>query len=269
LAVLCSYTITHKEASMRFGICASADQISLVKSAGYAYVELGLSATAALSDDDFAALAGQVKAAGLSVEAFNNFFPRQIRLTGPVADLEAAWAYARSAFARAQKLGGQVVVFGSGGARNVPDGFPMDLAWAQLVTLLRGLDPIAREHGITIAIEHLNRSECNVVLSVADGLRLAEDAGCANIQVLADSYHMLKESEDAAILPRLGARLVHAHTARSTARLYPTEADDQLRSFFAGLRQAGYTGRVSVEGKTEAMQADAVQSLAVLRGLST
>ena len=253
---------------MRFGICAAGDQLGRIKQLGYDYAELPLSSTAALSDDDFAALASQAKLVGLPIEAFNLFFPRHIRLTGPAADLNAAWAYARAAFARAEALGGCAVVFGSGGARNVPDGFPFEQAWAQLVELLDGLDPIAAEHGITIAIEPLNKLESNIILSVADALRMAKQVNRPHIQVLADSYHMLRESEDAAILKKAGKRLVHCHTARSLERVYPTEPDDQLRAFFAGLRQAKYTGRVSIEGKADNPETDASASLAVLRAFA-
>jgi len=254
---------------MRFGICAAADQLEQVRSLGFDYAELPLSSTAALSDDDFRGVVRQVKQAALPVEAFNLFFPRHIRLTGPVADLNAAWAYARTAFARAETLGGRVVVFGSGGARNVPDGFPLDQAWAQLVELLDGLEPIAAEHGITIAIEHLNKLESNIILSVADGLRLAKQVNKSHIQVLADSYHMLRESEDAAILKKVGRRLAHCHTARGLARVFPTEPDEQLRAFFSGLQRAGYCGRVSIEGKADNLQADSAASLAVLRALAS
>mgnify|MGYP000938892345 CR=1 FL=1 len=253
---------------MRFGICATADQLEQVKQLGYDYGELPLSTTAALSDAEFAALVTQTKQIGLPIEAFNLFFPRHIRLTGPNADLTAAWAYARAALARAEALGGRVVVFGSGGARNVPDGFPLEQAWAQLVELLDGLEPIAADHGITIAIEPLNRLESNIILSVADGLRLAKQVNKPHIQVLADSYHMLRESEDAAILKKAGRRLVHCHTARGLERVYPTEPDEHLRSFFAGLKRAGYHGRVSVEGKTEHLQADGRAALVVLRALA-
>lgn len=253
---------------MRFGICATANQLEQIKRLGYDYAELPLSSTAALTDAEFHALTGQVKQAGLPVEAFNLFFPRDIRLTGPVADLKAAWDYARAAFARAEKLGGSVVVFGSGGARNVPDGFPLEQAWAQLVELLDGLEPIAAAHGITIAIEPLNRLESNIILRVTDGLRLAGQVNKPHIQVLADSYHMLREEEDAAVLKQAGALLAHCHTARSLERVFPTKPDDQLRAFFTGLQRAGYTGRVSIEGKTENLTADATASLAVLRALA-
>jgi len=253
---------------VRFGICTQADQISLISTIGYDYAELPLAQTAALSDENFATLVRQVRQTGLPVEVFNIFFPRQMRLTGSDANLEAAWSYARSAFKRAATLGAHVVVFGSGAARNVPEGFSMMTARAQLVELLRGLDAIAGEHGITVAIEPLNRSESNIITSVADALSLALEVARPNIQVLADSYHMLRENEDPAILPQVGSRLVHVHTARGEARLYPTEADDQLRAFFTALRMGSYNGRVSIEGRTENIQADAAASLAVLRSLA-
>ena len=52
-------------------------------------------------------------------------------------------------------------MFGSGGARRVPEGFPKEDAFEQFVEFGKRIAPEARAHGLTIAIEPLCRDETN------------------------------------------------------------------------------------------------------------
>lgn len=69
--------------------------------------------------------------------------------------------YVEKALYRASQLGVEFIVFGSGPAKAVPEGFPMEVAWKQLVDLLRVMDTAAKKHSITIVIESLRKQECN------------------------------------------------------------------------------------------------------------
>ncbi len=253
---------------MKFGLCGDASYIDVVKDLGYDYLELPMAQTAALPESEFVALYERLARANVKAEVCNVFLPRTVRLTGEQADLPGALTYADAALGRAATLGVKVVVFGSAGARNVPDGFPAERAWTQLVAFLRALEPIAGKHGVTIAIEHLNKTESNILNSVSDGLRLAKEAACPHIAVLVDSYHLFLEHEDPAIILKTRRLLRHVHVAHTAGRVYPTEPDGELRSFFSYLRQIGYRGRVSVEGKANDLRSDAAKSLGVLRELA-
>ena len=52
------------------------------------------------------------------------FVPAEVRLTGPEVDWAQVEGYLETAIGRVAALGGQAIVFGSGGARRVPDGSP-------------------------------------------------------------------------------------------------------------------------------------------------
>ena len=265
---------THR---IRFGICGcmispadplGADIVEQLATLGYDYLELSLRDLAALPETAFTRLVTRLQRAGVPCEACNNFFPAEIRLTGPAADLPAAVAYARLALARAARLGVKVVVFGSSGARNVPAGFPLDAAWAQLRALLVALGPVAEEHGLTIVIEHLNRGESNILNSIAEGWRMAREVAHPRIRVLADAYHVRQENEDPAILAQVTPPLAHVHVAQRAERVFPDGNDAALAAFFRQLRAASYTGRVSIEGYTKDFSADAARALRVCRELS-
>ncbi len=234
---------------------------------GYDYVELSLSHLARLTEPAFASLKRRLAASGTPCEACHNFFPAEIRLTGEAADHGRALDHADRALARAAELGAEVVVFGSSGAKNVPPGFPMARAWDQIVVLLAKLDPVARSHGIVIAIEPLNRKESNIVNSLAEGVRLTREVGGRNVRLLADYYHLMVESEPFSEIAAAGPYLRHVHFAELEGRTYPRVPRDEYARFFGALARAGYRGRVSVEAFTSDFAADAARASDVLRPL--
>jgi sugar phosphate isomerase/epimerase len=245
-----------------------ADILETIASQGYDYIELSQRDLVPLSEDAVLRLIARLEKAGLACEACNNFFPPEVRLTGPTADLAAALRYAEKAFAVSARLGVKIIVFGSSGARNVPEGFSHERAWAQLRELLVALGPRAEAHDITIVIEPLNKGESNIIHTVSDGWRLAQEVAHPRVQVLADAYHIRQENEDPSILSKLGPALRHVHVAQKAERVFPAGNDPELTAFFRELRASGYAGRLSVEGFTQNFAADAAVALRTCRQLS-
>jgi sugar phosphate isomerase/epimerase len=235
---------------------------------GFDYIELSLADLAAMPEHAFVDLATRVERSGIRCEACNNFFPQAIRLTGAEARLQAALDYAARAMDRAERLGARIIVFGSSGAKNVPDGFSKDAAWRQIVELLRHLGPRAAHHSLTIAIEPLNREESNIVNLAADGLRLAREVAHPNIQLLIDYYHLTMEREDPAILIEAGTAIRHLHFAKVKGRSFPLETATAHSRFFAIMRRIRYAGRCSIEALTHDFPAEARRALRILNSLS-
>ena len=264
---------------LRFGCCGSmiapsTDPVGLaivedLAAFGYDYIELSLRDLAVLPSPTLTAHLVRLQRSGLACEVCNNFFPPEIRLTGPATDLGAALRYAEHALATAARVGASVVIFGSSGARNVPAGFPLDDAWGQLRTLLAALAPLAERHGITIAIEHLNRRESNILNTVAETWRLAQEVDHPRVRLLIDAYHLLVESEPLAILAQVAPAIAHVHIAQGLDRIFPFGHDAALTSFFAALRSTGYARRCSVEAYPRDFPTDAPRALAACRTLST
>jgi len=262
---------------MRFGCCANMvatgpDGIGLeiveqLAELGYDYIELSLAHMMALPKAEFSALARRVARSGIRCEACNNFYPRTVRLTGDVVDWPQLQNYTGRALARAAELGAQTIVFGSSGAKNVPEGFPMARAWEQIVESLCMVDPLAAEHGITIAIEPLNRRESNIVLTAREGLALTRQVDRPRIKLLVDYYHMTLEDESPDILLEAGPEVRHIHFARVEGRSFPAEIEIGYHPFFANLRKIGYDGRVRVEAYTTDFQTAAARALGVLKQL--
>ena len=177
---------------IRLGICTSIDHAAVMKEIGYDYVELGMTQVAQLSDADYAALRDQVKAAPLPVEAMNGMIPAEYPLCCPEGTGKRVQDYLAGAFARAQELGVRVVVFGSGGARRVPEGVTSAQAYCYLADYLALAGRMAEQHGLSIAVEPLRAAECNIIHHVAEAQYLAQRSGQRNVWALADLYHMMQ-----------------------------------------------------------------------------
>ena len=251
---------------VRIGVCLDPDKFEAAQAVGFDYVEINASKLAALSEEEFQQLAARASRLRLPVAAANVFIPAAIRLTGPNVNPARQAEYLESTLDRLKTLGVKVVVLGSGGARRVPDGFSLDEARAQLVDFCRRLAPLARSHGITIAIEPLRHQETNIINTAREGLALMKAVDRPEIQLLIDYYHLAEEGENADILLEAGKAIVHTHIANPKGRVYPLDpAESNYGPFFENLCRIGYSGRLSIEASTPDFAAQAPQSLAMLR----
>ncbi|MBI1874077.1 MAG: sugar phosphate isomerase/epimerase [Acidobacteria bacterium] len=251
---------------VQVGYCTPLRNIEAAKAAGFEYAELGTSELAGLSDADFEQAAVRVREVGLPVPVTNLFLPAAIKVTGPQIDRDQQMTYVRKAFARLSRLGTQIVVFGSGGARRVPDGFSKEQAFQQLVEFGRRIAPEARANGITVAVEPLRREETNIINSASEGLELVNAVNDANFQLMVDFYHLASEHEDPAIIVRAREHIRHLHMANPQGRVFPRTWDEyDYAPFFASLRTIGYDRRISVEASTKDLPTDAPQAIALLQ----
>jgi sugar phosphate isomerase/epimerase len=248
------------------GYCTSWKNAAAAKAAGFDYVELGTSEIAALSDAEFEAAARSLAGTGLPTPAANLFLPATLKVTGPDVDRAAQTAYVDRALDRVATLGVRLVVFGSGGARRVPEGFSHDEAFQQLVDFGRRAGAAARARGITIAVEPLRREETNIINRAREGLALVEAVGDPGFELMVDFYHLASEHEDPSILVAARSHLRHVHMANPNGRVFPQVPEEfDYEPFFGTLREIDYNHRVSVEASTHDLAADAPRAIALLR----
>src|SRR5207247_3267843 len=139
------------------------------------------------------------------------------------------------------KLGVEVLVFGSGGARRVPDGFAREEAFKQLVDFGRRAAREARSHGITIAIEPLRKQETNIINSAAEGLELVNAVSDPNFQLMVDFYHLASEQENPDVIVRARDHIRHLHMANPQGRVFPLRWEEyDYGPVFATRRELGY-----------------------------
>ena len=240
--------------------------IHLFEKLGYDYVELPLAQVMALSDEAFFEMNERLKSNKIPVEACNNFFPPSVRLTGGDASMEKILEYTRKATDRAAQMGVRVIVLGSAGAKNIPQGFPVEEAHKQFITALRGIQPIVEPLCITVVLEPLNKLESNFITTAQEGLDLMKEADCENIKLLIDYYHLRMENEPLDIVKEAGSDLRHVHIAAKEGRRFPSEKDGEgYGAFFDALKSISYSGRVSIEGFLGDVEVDGKASFDLLR----
>ena len=250
---------------MRFGVCGPVSLLETAKRTGFDYLEMQVTAVASWSEEEFEANCKKIQEVGLECRCFNELFPGDMALIGDQADASRRDLYLHKAFARLQKLGGEIVVFGSGRARKKPEGLSFFEAYRQLVEVTYAIGTIAAQYGLTIVIEPLNRTECDLINSMAEGAQLVSDVDLENVRLLSDFYHVATDHEPISDITRIGA-FSHIHVASRHARRYPLPGQpDDYKQYFHRLKDIGYQGRISVEGGAEDIEAEGRLSLAYLR----
>ena len=252
---------------MRYGVCGDAGLGSALADAGFDYMEVNVQGSLKPEADDkeFIEELKKLKACALPCEAANCLLPGDLKVTGPAVDWPRLSRYLQVAFRRAREAGLQTIVFGSGGARRIPDGFDRGAAWKQLVDFARAAGAAAAEQGIVVVAEPLNKKESNVLVTVGEAGRLVDDAAHSNFALLVDAYHWNLDHDSVAELVAYGSRLRHAHIATTATRKAPGLEPCDFGPFFRALREGGYDGRISIEGGWTDLRKDAPRALSVLK----
>ncbi len=248
---------------MKFGCCCAIDQSEIAHTAGFDFIECTVLSLQP-ENADFAPIAATYAAAALPVKAFNVLLPGDLKIVGPAVDEGRIERYMQSALERVAAIGATVVVFGSGRARTIPDGFEAATAEAQLIRFLQLAGDMAEPYGITIVIEPLNRRESNMINSVSEGVELAAVADRSAVLVLADLYHIQVEGEALAQIERCAPWLRHIHVADS-GRFAPGTGEYPYPKFFGSLHAIGYDGLISVECTWRDFAAEAPAAVDFLR----
>jgi len=115
------------------------------------------------------------------------------------------------------------------------------------VESLQILCEYAREQGVTIGLEPLNRYEHFFVNTAAEAAALVREVGAPNLCVHPDTYHMnIEEKGFHEAVLTAGGLLGHVHAAEND-RSIPGTGHVDWDGLFRGLSQIGYRGRMVVE----------------------
>lgn len=128
----------------------------------------------------------------------------------------------------------------------------------------------AEELEVPVALEPLNRYECDFVNTVEEALSWAREFRSRQLGILADTFHMNIEERDmweAMERAHLEGKLFHVHVADSN-RWAPGHGHLDWRGFAETLRRMGYGGWVSGEMQPRPSAEEAIRgTIALLKGL--
>ena len=236
------------------GIAAPLDKAAALKAAGAEFLteSVGNFLVPDKDEAEFEKNLAKLAASPLPILACNGFIrPPHLRCVGAEANHDLILVWAETAFRRLKKAGGKFIVFGSGSSRQLRDGWPKEKADEQFVALLKRMGPLAEAHGVTVTVEQLQIKECNYINHIAEGAAIIRAAGHPHIRMLADLYHMACMGDSPADLKAAMDVVVHVEIAEKEGRTVPGISGDDFRPFFRVLRETGYQGAVSIEGKWE------------------
>lgn len=235
---------------MKIGTCI-ASKLFYEPIAAADHVELPAREFFTMEKEDFDALKSAVDAGQLKPYAANRLTPNEMRLTGADVNMTEIKNYCSAVFDRLAQLNVEMVVFGAGKAKSVPEDFPREKAWEQLFEIGAVFADQARQYGQTIAVEPLSYAETNIINTLEDAVFYTNTVNRDNFKYMVDFYHFDNNGQAASSLLNNSQGLVHAHIAAPKTRTAPrTEADWAfVRDCMALLKAVNYTGAISFEGR--------------------
>ena len=236
--------------TVKVGVCTR--DVAGAAKYGFDYVEPAAAEIAAMSTDQFREFSDTVLASPLRCHALNSFVRRpDLNVVGPEVPTSALKEYLEGCLPRCRRLGASIVVWGSAGSRNVPQGFSREQARDQIAAFLKMAGEVARRSHVIVAIEPLRRQESNILNTGAEALEMVRRVKHPNIRMIIDYFHLREENEDPRIIEIGRREIVHLHFANPHGRVWPHDLveDDHYAAFFGYLKKTGYSGGISIEGQ--------------------
>lgn len=184
---------------------------------------------------------------GLKLETANGFLPGKYHICGENPDTEILLKYGETACRRADELGIEYIMFGSSGARKIPEGFDFNKGKAQFVDFCRELVKRIADCKVTVLFENLRAQETNLLNLLSQGQEIVELVNSPKLQMMADLYHMAQMNESPEAIIKAAPHLKHVHIADPNTRKWPGQTDGDLIKYFTALKKIGYKGRICFE----------------------
>ncbi len=252
---------------MKIGICCGVEFYEKAFEAGADFIEVNNVPLHDMSDEKFAELCEFADKHKGQFLAANGLFPGKMRLTGEEQSPDIR-EFLEKSIKRLARLGVKFIVFGSGAARNCPDGFPMEKAKEQVLEIACMAADLAAPYGINVGMEPLRAEETNMIHSAADSCEIAKLGNRPNLLGHVDFYHFMQGGETLAELEPCIPMIGHVHIASPVKRTIPVKGDcADYGAFLKALRDGGYDGTVSFEGKRPDDWGKVAESLNYIRSL--
>lgn len=244
------------------GIVADHSRDSLLFAAGYRHiVENAVKYFSPLTVDEatFQRNLEAFPALKTKIYALNIFMPGDMKLVGPDVNEAMILSYARGVFARCERAGITLVVWGSGGARRVPEGFDQVQARQQFISIARKVAEIAKTYRVQLALENLNSTETNFINTVSDALQIVREVDHPHFRLCADIYHMLMENEPASALEPARGYLIHCDIAEREGRTAPGIHHQDFIPYLRALKKIRYRRMIILECRWGKFETEIVQ----------
>jgi D-psicose/D-tagatose/L-ribulose 3-epimerase len=175
--------------------------------------------------------------------------PKGLHVTTPDPGVRArSWQHIRDLIDLCADLGDNgVMVFGSPKQRSTTGGSSVEEATKRLQDGLAGVSGHAMERGVTILLEALPLSQCDVVRTLEEATRIVREIGSPSVRTMFDTHNTEDETEPhPELIDRSFEYIRHVHVNEMDGRHPGTGAYD-FREVLDVLRRRNYSGWVSLE----------------------
>lgn len=236
------------------GMVSNYENDSLLHANGYDYIVESISkcfSPRSVSNDQFQQYLEGFKNLKTKLYAVNIFMPGDFKLVGPEVGEDEILLYAEDVFERCQAAQVTLVIWGSGAARRIPDGFDRTKAKEQFAGIAKKISAIAKKYNVVVALENLNSTETNFITTLEEAFEMVQRVNHPNFRLCADIYHMMKEGESPQVILKTHKYLVHCDIAEKDNRTPPgTKADDFI-PYLSALKSINYSGKIILECRWE------------------
>ena len=235
--------------------------LEMISSCGFDFVEFPLMNFEAMTDEEFSELENHVASLKLNGPTACNFFPGRVKLVGKEVNKKAITDYLDIVLSRCKKLGINCLILGSGPARTFGTDQTRDEAFNQFASLLKEVIlPKTKDYGMLVCIEPFERTYCNLIVSVLEGLELLKAVNDVGLLLMVDLYHMQSNCEPLDCLDECFPFIRHIHVAGAGRRV-PTDADEYVFAALRKMGRLGYEGSVSFETSLPQNDAELIKVL--------
>jgi len=234
------------------GVCTPVQNDSLLAANGIMFLEESVANSfnpRNVSEEKFQQVLERIRGSKVKIRSANVFMPGVLKLVGPTMDETAILGYVDTVMKRAQLADVSIIVLGSGEARKIPMGYDSVTASRQFIDIARKMAVVAAKYQRVIAIENLNHTETNFVLSLKEAITIVKKVDHPSFRLTADIYHMLMENESADPILEARGLLVNVHIAEKEGRAYPGKAGTDFRPYFRAMKTIGYQGGIMLESR--------------------
>ncbi|HOY07315.1 MAG TPA: sugar phosphate isomerase/epimerase family protein [Saprospiraceae bacterium] len=273
LVIVFFLTAGYTEAQQRvlkpqIGIAENMDNDSLLAAAGYTCMVESIGrrfSPRTVPDAAFQKNLLHIAQLPIPIYSVNLFIPADLKLVGPAVNEKAVLAYADSVMNRLHQANIRHIVWGSGGARRIPEGFDKKVATEQMISIAKKIAKRARKYHIVIFLENLNSTETNFINTVEEALYIVRKVNHPNLRLNADIYHMLKEGESPDVILKTGKYLAYVEIAEKEQRTAPGVTGTDFRPYLQALQQVNYHGKIVIEGQWKKVSDIAVPAFQYLQ----
>lgn len=135
---------------------------------------------------------------------------------------------------------------------------PTERGWKNSVEAIAATAEIAKDAGVEIVLEVVNRFESNLLNTTAQGLRFLEDTGRDDVYLHLDTFHMnIEEADPAGAIRLAGDRMSYYHIGENYRGFLGTGTVD-FESIFAALVDIDYRSDIVFESFSGAIVDEAL-----------